>query len=330
MLTYKKGLRNDPLREELYDIIENGDCLEISGIVRQINPQRLPVDINIFATKSRDLNLLYTHRIQLPTDQEFEDEVQFVYDLSQQRDADLTTLTHLPRSFHEVSWFLRDYEITPYQTGEDFLTTQIEWNHIQVGNFPNRTVTLEEPRLITTLRDAAVAVHADDPYVIWGGVLKDLLRHGVAKTRGLADVYQADFACFGYPHLMGIMADAMSRIGLLSFRNKWKFRIARPEEFYSEAFSGFLPQAFPEGSPTHPSLNAMHSAIHWTAAYVVLRFFDDLHVLPDGNTVRDQVELLASNMSDWRSAAGVHYPFDNICMKPTSKALAEKVVAENM
>ena len=299
-------------------------------MVESMNPERLPVDISIWASKTPDMDILNRNPLVQISDSEYVNQVQFVYDVSQQRDELLTNLTHLPESMYNVSWFLRDYTIEPYAAGEDFCDTQSEWQSIQNGDNPVRTVTLGPARNITTLRDGAVAVHADNPYQICLGVIGELLSLGVPKRQALADAYQENFACFGPPHIFGMVFNAMGRIGLLSFRNKWSHRIARPEEFYPEAIGGFLPQVFPEGSPMHCSKNAMHSAIYWTACYMICNIFDEHYILPNGETVKNELELWAGNMSDWRTAAGVHYMDDNSTMKPAAKALADKVLKEFM
>lgn len=88
-----------------------------------------------------------------------------------------------------------------------------------------------------------------------------------------------------------------------------------------------LPQAFPEGSPTHPSYPAGHATVAGASVTILKAFFNEDFVLPeafvpdsiDGTTlvaIPDQLTLgnelnkLAANISIGRDFAGVHYRSD--------------------
>ena len=88
-----------------------------------------------------------------------------------------------------------------------------------------------------------------------------------------------------------------------------------------------LPQAFPEGSPTHPSYPAGHAAIAGACVTVLKAFFDESFEIPDprvprrdGRSLRryrrepltlgGELNKLASNIALGRNIAGVHWRAD--------------------
>jgi hypothetical protein len=91
----------------------------------------------------------------------------------------------------------------------------------------------------------------------------------------------------------------------------------------------FLPQAFTEGSPTHPSYPAGHACIAGACTTVLKGMFDEEFVIPnpvvadatgenlldfaDGDlTAGGELNKLANNISIGRDAAGVHYRQDGV------------------
>ena len=102
------------------------------------------------------------------------------------------------------------------------------------------------------------------------------------------------------------------------------------EETKAEFGSYLLPQAYAEGSPTHPSYPAGHSVVAGAGATLLKALFDGDHefgheaVIPsdDGSelepydgatlTVRGELNKLASNMALGRNRAGIHYRTDGI------------------
>jgi hypothetical protein len=111
--------------------------------------------------------------------------------------------------------------------------------------------------------------------------------------------------------------------------------LARTEERYGSAL---LPQAYAEGSPTHPSYPAGHSVVAGAGVTVLKALFDGDYVFPPGEkvvptrdgsalrsaaetdamgvreelTVRGELNKLASNMALGRNRAGIHYRSDGI------------------
>jgi hypothetical protein len=93
-----------------------------------------------------------------------------------------------------------------------------------------------------------------------------------------------------------------------------------------------LPQAFPEGAPTHPAYGAGHATVAGAGVTILKAFFDESYVLPavyvpdaTGNNLRQvpqppppegpltvggELDKLAANISLGRNAAGVHWRSD--------------------
>jgi hypothetical protein len=92
----------------------------------------------------------------------------------------------------------------------------------------------------------------------------------------------------------------------------------------------FLPQAYPEGSPIHPSYTAGHATLAGAAVTILKAFFNDQALIPnpvqpnatgtglvaytesDANqlTVGGELNKLASNIGFGRNHAGVHWRSD--------------------
>jgi hypothetical protein len=98
---------------------------------------------------------------------------------------------------------------------------------------------------------------------------------------------------------------------------------------HSRTGSYFLPQAYPEGCPLHPSYPAGHAAIAGACSVVLKACFDGSMLLPgsveasaDGLTllprpdyspmVGDEIDKLAMNIGMGRDWAGVHFRSDEI------------------
>ena len=89
-----------------------------------------------------------------------------------------------------------------------------------------------------------------------------------------------------------------------------------------------LPQAFPEGCPTHPAYGAGHATVAGAGVTVLKAFFDESFVLPQAYvpdatgqnlqvdptapalTVGGELDKLAANIAIGRNAAGVHWRSD--------------------
>jgi hypothetical protein len=171
------------------------------------------------------------------------------------------------------------------------------------------------------------------------------------------------FAQFGGAHITAIMADAALRgLRAVWYQKYFVHRTLRPEEYggwvhnmltgagkypinaevlnsqaaanvFSKYGGYWLPMAFPEGSPTHPSYGSGHAAVGGASVTVLKAFFNDQETLlannvtpvysPDGFslvpytgadaeqiTVGTELNKLASNVGVARDLAGVHWRSD--------------------
>lgn len=175
---------------------------------------------------------------------------------------------------------------------------------------------------------------------------------------------QTGFGTFGGPHIATLVGEVATRALKAVWYQKWfVHRRLRPEEYggrvnfrrngpppphlypiqdkllNSQAVQkvtskygySFLPQAFPEGSPIHPSYGAGHGTIAGACVTILKAFFDETFVIPnpiipsaDGLstvpytgsdaaqlTVGCELNKLAGNIQvGGRSFAGVHYRSD--------------------
>jgi len=171
---------------------------------------------------------------------------------------------------------------------------------------------------------------------------------------------QGSFTSLGGPYIL----DLVTRAGNLSLSGAWfqkwrVHRLLRPEAYgarvhfnmtgqrsyelhsdilnsdalqqtYSQNGTYFLPQAYIEGSPTHPSYVAGHATVAGACVTVLKAFFNEDFVLSnpvEANatgtellaynsgvdlTVGGELNKLANNVAIGRDAAGVHYRQDGI------------------
>jgi hypothetical protein len=246
--------------------------------------------------------------------------------------------------------------------GEEFITDYDEWLAIQRGAAPIRSIAFDsEPRYIYNGRGLGQYVGTDVSFQAFLNAA--LIINGIGPScldpnnPYLYSANQGGFVTFGAVDLLHMVTMA-ARLGLEgAWFHKWLVhRGARPEVFagrienqlrkrknygihpeilHSEAVdrvrSGFgtalLPQAYPEGSPTHPAYPAGHSAIAGACATVLKAFVDEDFVMPDpvqassdGRrlqrwagahlTLGHEINKLAGNISIGRCTAGVHYRSD--------------------
>lgn len=175
---------------------------------------------------------------------------------------------------------------------------------------------------------------------------------------------QAGFTTFGPVHLLQLLIEVSGRAGRAVWWQKWGVhRRLRPEEYggridnhlsgrrtypihtsildslstgllspyFPERWGSFLlPQAYPEGCPTHPAYGAGHATISGACATILKAWFDESAPIenplisnadgtalvpytgPDAGqmTVGGELNKLAGNISLFRNAAGVHWRTD--------------------
>jgi hypothetical protein len=168
---------------------------------------------------------------------------------------------------------------------------------------------------------------------------------------------QEGFATFGAPMIKTLMCEVATRALKAVWYQKWYVhRRLRPEEFggrvhltlagakdypidddvldsevvkrvFDRYGTYLLPQAFPEGSPTHPSYGAGHATVAGACVTILKAMFDETFVIPnpvvaapDGLsvepytgpplTVGGELNKHASNVAMGRNFAGVHWRSD--------------------
>ena len=262
-----------------------------------------------------------------------------------------------------------------YVPGLDYMTDQTSWLAVQNGQGPFDTNTVATVRYACTGRDLTVYVHADPNAGllisfynagIWLFAQGAPLNRGNPYTRYKR---QAGFATFGVPHFLCLLGEAKQRACKAAWYAKWfVHRTLRPEAYgglvqmsltkkpqpryplhadvlnsralqmVSSANKGtyFLPQAFPEGSPQHPSYPQGHATMAGACATILKAAFDgsiQFNTLGDGKivtasekdglslvdytgadvndiTINGEINKLASNIGQARNFAGIHWRSD--------------------
>lgn len=173
---------------------------------------------------------------------------------------------------------------------------------------------------------------------------------------------QAAFGTFGNPYIMTLATEPATRALKAVWYQKWRVhRRLRPEAFggrveverqnlaqypvhtdltnrstvlpriLSQFGSYLLPQAFPEGSPLHPSYASGHATVAGACVTILKALFDEETVIQepqrinpaDGGqttvpyvgpplTVGGELNKLASNIATGRNIAGVHWRTDGV------------------
>jgi hypothetical protein len=195
---------------------------------------------------------------------------------------------------------------------------------------------------------------------------------------------QVGFATFGPIHLLQVLIEVAGRAGRAVWWQKWGVhRRLRPEEYggridnqlngrrtyplhpsittslstgalapyFPERYgngSYLLPQAYPEGAPTHPAYGAGHATISGACVTILKAFFDESAPIQapmvanaDGTslvsytgadasqmTVGGELNKLAGNISLFRDAAGVHWRSDYTESLPLGEAVAIGLLQE--
>jgi membrane-associated phospholipid phosphatase len=200
--------------------------------------------------------------------------------------------------------------------GNDHLTSYQSWLDIQNGRPPAAGATFDSTfRFIRNGRDMAEWAHRDFSYQGFLVTALILLGYGGAALDD-ANPYkgpstQSGFATFGGPHILDLLARVADQGLRAAWCQKWVVhRRIRPEEFGgrihnhltgaaqypihsklldSPALSSvlnmngtyLLPQAYPEGCPTHPAFPGGHATIAGAGVTVLKAFFNESFVIPN-------------------------------------------------
>jgi hypothetical protein len=197
---------------------------------------------------------------------------------------------------------------------------------------------------------------------------------------------QAPFATFGPPHLLQALVEVLGRALRAVWWQKWGVhRRLRPEEYggrvhnhvtgartyplhasittsltsgglapyfgnVGEKFptSYLLPQAYPEGAPTHPAYGAGHATGSGALVTILKAFFDESKAIENpvivstedlslityagtdagAMTVGGELNKLAGNIALFRNAAGVHWRSDYTESLPFGESIAIGLLQE--
>ncbi len=257
---------------------------------------------------------------------------------------------------------LIDQRQTTVKQNIDYMIQEADWLDVQNGSKPAILQNTDpKRRFIRSLRDLANYVHFDALYQAYLNAALYLLSSQSPNDMGNPyndSKTQEGFGTFGGPHVLSLVTEVATRALKAVWFQKWfVHRRLRPEELggrihfhknnvaqypihsdvlNSEALvqteakfsSFFLPQAFPEGGPTHPAYGAGHATVAGACVTILKAWFDDSAIIEkpvepnnDGTklvpyagcdtlTVGNELDKLAANISLGRNAAGVHYRTD--------------------
>ncbi len=267
-----------------------------------------------------------------------------------------------------ASWISQ--QMYPPTAGLNFMTNFSEWLSIQNGAAPTGVATFgPAPVYIRNGRDIAGWVHMDVLYQAYFDAALILMEKNVPFKTNIpyvtTSLNQRGFGSWGYPWLFSVLAKLAEPALETVWFQKWNVhRRMRPEEFggaihnqktsaysyfpppnnevlnslalnltFNQTGSYLLPQAFPEGSPLHPSYGAGHATVAGACVTFLKCIFQEDFVLnastfgpilePDssglllqnytGNatlTVGGELNKLAGNVALGRNLAGVHWRSD--------------------
>jgi hypothetical protein len=246
----------------------------------------------------------------------------------------------------------------------DYMTDPVSWLDIQNGLQPPLADAFDPtPRYIRNGRDLATYVHFDALYEAYLNACLILLVMGAPLDPGnpyLSLTKTDAFGTFGDPHILSLVTEVATRALKAVWYQKWYVhRRLRPEEFggrihyhlagaatypidaeilnsdalqqvHSRYGAYFLPQAYPEGCPLHPSYGSGHATVAGACVTVLKAWFDESFVFPDpvvpnatgtalisytgpdagSLTVGGELNKVAANIASGRNFAGIHWRTD--------------------
>jgi hypothetical protein len=261
--------------------------------------------------------------------------------------------------------------------GQDYMTDFNSWLSIQRGFIPTHDQSIYDPilRYIRNGRDLSEWVHVDVLFQSYFQAFLILTTLEVPVDENnpyKSSPTQIGFATFGGPHIASLLCEVATRALKAVWYQKWYVhRRLRPEVFASRihrtlydngqypvhteilnsisssnrlgkyllAGNALLPQAFPEGSPTHPAYGAGHATVAGACVTILKAWFDESYVIPNpvvpdtegvnlipysgpDLTVGGELNKLASNVALGRDMAGVHWRSDAISSLKLGEAIA--------
>lgn len=244
----------------------------------------------------------------------------------------------------------------------NFITTIEDWLIVANGGSTGQTITYDKSSFIRTPRDLTEYVHKDAPSTAGLAAALILSSPSFAGNLDPANPYfnnptQDSFVTFGITQLLALVEEAAYAAMKAAWYQKWQVnRRLRPEEFgfyldqqlrfnesldihpdllnsnalpyiYNKYETYLLPQAFPEGSPTHPAYPSGHASFMGAAVTILKAWFNEDYLIPapvmpntknsslikytaTPLTIGQELNKLASNIALGRDQAGVHYRSD--------------------
>jgi hypothetical protein len=260
---------------------------------------------------------------------------------------------------------------TTYVPNLDYMTDQASWLAVQNGQGPFAQNLIDaNPQYMRNGRGLGAYVHIDVLFEAYFNACLVLVDRGApldANHPYAGSRTQAGFGTFGAPHLKTIVAEVSQRALKAVWYAKWfVHRHLRPEEYgglvhmtkthqanypiHSDVLNSdavartfakhgtyFLPHAFPEGCPQHPSYGSGHATVAGACTTIVKAWFDDLAPLSaipslqllqtseDGlslvpysgsdaaqMTIGGEMNKVAANIAIGRNHAAVHWRYDYV------------------
>jgi hypothetical protein len=288
--------------------------------------------------------------------------------------------------------YFMDGKMSMYIPGVDYMTDQPSWLAVQNGQAPFAQNNVDPVRrFIRNGRDYAMFVHTDPLgglFMSFYNAGMVLFQNGAPLNPGnpYRDYKKQDpFGTFGVPFFLGMMGEVAVRAFKAAWYAKWfVHRALRPEAFgglvhmtktgqahyplHSDILNSvalanvfaqkphtyFLPQAFPEGSPQHPSYPEGHGTMAGACATILKAAFDGsvlynqlprngaivtangdgMQLIPytgsDGRqiTVNGEINKLASNIGQARDFAGIHWRSDSDWGMRLGEAVALSILSD--
>jgi hypothetical protein len=262
--------------------------------------------------------------------------------------------------------------------GVDHVTTYEHWLQVNNGNIPGRSVFDATARYIYDGRTLGSYVHVDQafqPYLTALLILQAMRAPSDAADPYRSSATQQGAITFGPAHIGPVLCGAAQKALKVVFYQKWNVhRRLRPETYagrvhnhvtrrttydlhpevldsdvladvFSKHGTYLLSQAFPEGSPIHPSYGSAHSVIAGACVTLLKAVFDENFVIPnpvvpnaDGTalvpytgaplTVGGELNKLAFNVSLGRCVAGVHFRSEGYDSMRLGEEVAIRILRE--
>lgn len=267
--------------------------------------------------------------------------------------------------------------------GQNYMTDFNTWLARQSGIAAGQGDLFDPvPRYMRNGRDLGQWVHIDVLFQAYFQAFLVIAGMGVPADAGnpyANSQTQIGFGTFGGPHIATLLCEVSTRALKAVWNQKWYVhRRLRPEAFAERvdraahhgvnypvhpeilnsvttmsrlggqlpAGNAFLPQAFPEGCPTHPSYGAGHATVAGACVTILKAWFDESFVIqnpvqPDATglnlipytggetlTVGGELNKIASNVALGRNTAGVHWRSDGTESMLLGEAVAISILRD--